>query len=1842
MTRCKDQIVRFWSQIDQGYGFHHFDLCGVIDSTTNSQSSVLSDQYSISCLHWLTGRALADVLRTQKEIKSFRKTLAPSPSRLADSLAEFPDMLFEIRPNGTMVIWGIQGLASVPSRVTKISTIIVSEKTVQDFDYPFFSNPIHSFYHIPIESCNDAPELTFLARNDDHVMNAYTMNLDDFFNRNWSSPRLFLRVSWSAPQNEIQKIIKHQKLPLFAILDDLNQLMVYSSKLPRIGLRSTLGLSFLFQCKFETIPTYISWFPSSSILVAAVDNAIRFISFENGEFFTKELSKSEAEKFILVDVHEKGLNEYYLIAVSDSGSVYFWRFKLESKHIAKPDNANSLQFDLIKQITVPKATHAFPTLLFDFKNAAEHLKKPSLFGMVTTDHRICLYEFEDASELSFESPGDIVAEISSIEATTKDNILDLKVAAYGKIAIAHESNGTFAIDILDNEIDGLDMTFEYQIVLNNKYVDMSWHSSNDGQHLLAVGDFKSVNIYTNSHTKDGIEWKSIISFNIEESENIQAVTWLQHGSLMVATNLKSVIYSPWKKDGNEAPVNILELSSVHSGRLEDYNPSLLMQYMFWGKYDTVKYNLSLLYRFVKLAADANKKLAHLPIPLWKLTGEDNEISSKLAYEDLFGVTDETALNELGIFSKVHVDYLVDNLPNSGIEHFSDIIAFVKSFEQIEQHRRSLDDNGLRYYIAAFYQFHRQTPHLLSSRDYCWGYFSDSQDYILDVMTQSIGGKLKWKDARDFGMGYWISNYSTLKTVFENIARNQFWGENGTNDPVACSLYYLALKKKNVLTGLWKLANSHPEQNQMMKFLANNFDEERWKTAAQKNAFALLGKQRYEYAAAFFLLAGKLKDAANICIKQLDDPQLAITICRIYEGEGGPVLADILQNQLIPGACKSNDRWLSCLLWTIANNRDNAFYSLTRPLPSLLTEACEIENRFVTVDPALLLLYNRLQTVYKTLILPKIPKLTPLEEFNLYVRCSRSYDKLGCPGLALEMITRNKLDLVPEVEIQGESKAAMEAEKDTVTGIDWAESANKNATSTDWGESVTKTEPAGLDWGEIDTAPKSTGLDWGELESKPASGGIDWGELDAKPSTGLDFDEYESGIKDLDEIPSDDLDVKQIEKPSEMPVQIPVVSKRDHLRLMVRKNSLELFKRFLDLHNSTETVSYYQKELEQDPTLSKYTEYLKKGFQDISKTSKLDIEEIGHILRNRFGEIYELEAWVNMLPFAESIEEHVEFTNNMFANQANFLSALCFEANFREYSLERYTYMEYLSRQLLNACVSWYTKCLELKCAWSEPAMAQAVGAGYMIQILMSTIFHNKNRLWWMIGLCDQLFEGLLKNDAKAHPDDAVQTDGQDVELYDEYGIALYTKDSGETKTAQSLIYSMVLTHATTAFKLYLERLSEVMNVNSHLDETFGFLSQGIERGLVAYIYDLDLKVTKDWQRLDMSFKNIPAYIMELNIQELWSLLNRTGNVKKTANAIFHTKSINKWDSGVYFDDDSTPEFLSETVVNSENKISSFAINPLDHQQIVYATPTSICEIDTKISENYFSNEDPKVLRSQEDLPALNISQKPHSIQLATNLEPEDLPIKKDLSFDSINRLIKRSFKPKPTSNAVDKGLRLRRAITQATTLESHKSLNYCKIALIIVLAGVGESGTPDVSVKLYQFGQAPELLTYTAQSEGKLTNCHFDPYGAKFGASDSRGDLFIWKFDADPAAVKPCLTLRQCHQGAINDFAFLNSSSVVATAGTSTNGMNVSIWDTLLPPGKARVKVFSSQENLLVAGGKKGSIYVIDVRNGSMLLNDFVAFDSTVKSLAFHGDKHSIVTGSSKGEIKVICAKLDI
>jgi hypothetical protein len=177
------------------------------------------------------------------------------------------------------------------------------------------------------------------------------------------------------------------------------------------------------------------------------------------------------------------------------------------------------------------------------------------------------------------------------------------------------------------------------------------------------------------------------------------------------------------------------------------------------------------------------------------------------------------------------------------------------------------------------------------------------------------------------------------------------------DPTDCSLYYFALGKVKLVHGLWRQAAWHKEQGLMLKFLSNDFSQPRWRTAALKNAYALLSKQRFgmsaavisqisnlrsfpEYAAAFFLLGGSLKDAVNVCLNKLSDFQLAIALARVVEGnDDSPILQEILKSTVVPIAFKDGNRWLASWAFWLLHRRDLAVRVLVvRPSKQQTTTA----------------------------------------------------------------------------------------------------------------------------------------------------------------------------------------------------------------------------------------------------------------------------------------------------------------------------------------------------------------------------------------------------------------------------------------------------------------------------------------------------------------------------------------------------------------------------------------------------------------------------------------------------------------------------------------------------------------------------------------------------------------------------------------------------------------------------------------------------------------------------------------------------------------------------------------
>jgi hypothetical protein len=245
---------------------------------------------------------------------------------------------------------------------------------------------------------------------------------------------------------------------------------------------------------------------------------------------------------------------------------------------------------------------------------------------------------------------------------------------------------------------------------------------------------------------------------------------------------------------------------------------------------------------------------------------------------------------------------------------------------------------------------------------------------------------------------------TQRAQFEVIARNEYTKTDEKN-PADCALYYLALRKKPVLASLWRMATWSREQGATYRLLSNNFNDARWKTAALKNAYALMGKRRFEYAASFFLLADHLQDAVSVLHNQLGDTQLAIAVARVYGGDDSPVLLDFLREKILPQAAREGNRWLATWAYWLLNRKDMAVRSLVTPLSALLesTKQANPEAKsYLTDDPALVVLYKQLRE--KSLqTLRGASRVGGKEEWDFVLHTAGLYDRMGCDVLALDLV-----------------------------------------------------------------------------------------------------------------------------------------------------------------------------------------------------------------------------------------------------------------------------------------------------------------------------------------------------------------------------------------------------------------------------------------------------------------------------------------------------------------------------------------------------------------------------------------------------------------------------------------------------------------------------------------------------------------------------------------------------------------------------------------------------------------------------------------------------------------------
>ncbi|XP_078283348.1 dmX-like protein 2 isoform X1 [Rhinoraja longicauda] len=422
---------------------------------------------------------------------------------------------------------------------------------------------------------------------------------------------------------------------------------------------------------------------------------------------------------------------------------------------------------------------------------------------------------------------------------------------------------------------------------------------------------------------------------------------------------------------------------------------------------------------------------------------------------------------------------------------------------------TLDECGLRYLLAMRLHiclltslppvYRLQLLHQgLSTCHFAWAFHSEAEEELLSMIPAMQKGDPQWSDLKAMGVGWWIRNINTLRKCIEKVAKAAF---QRNNDALDAALFYLAIKKKAVLWGLFR----SQLDKKMTEFFKHNFIEDRWRKAALKNAFSLLGKQRFEQAAAFFLLAGSLKDSIEVILEKMDDIQLAMVVARLYESdyETSSTCKSILYQKVL--GCKADgsefapsklhpDPFLrSIAYWTLKDYSIALDTLLEQPTkgteehPGILIKSC---------NPVVFSFYNYLRAhplLMRRHFAPPEGSLgiaaqkikedeINLIERKLFFTTANAHFKVGCPVLALEVLSK-----IPKVMKKskpslttGKPRIIVQGQNGVAENGDGTNDANRPQTATGTSsQGWQSSNSAGFDWGApvVTVSDEALKLDW---------------------------------------------------------------------------------------------------------------------------------------------------------------------------------------------------------------------------------------------------------------------------------------------------------------------------------------------------------------------------------------------------------------------------------------------------------------------------------------------------------------------------------------------------------------------------------------------------------------------------------------------------------------------------------------------------------------------------------------------------------------------------------------------
>ncbi|WKT49007.1 WD40/YVTN repeat-like-containing domain superfamily [Fusarium oxysporum f. sp. vasinfectum] len=1008
-TTCLDKCIRVWTPTDTPDG-KHWQLWGQVDLCAPSQENPEGLDMRFALV--LDGRDFTASVEQAVQARMSDDSTTDDPVALDHLVAvatKNPEICIALDGKGIMSAWALENVGSS----TANSPTLFKVAQVKDVHFELLDNflPVQDTPHTEIQTYCDkeSGKVHFMLHAFDGRIGVFTGSVADLFDPMTNDRRLALQTIWSGHSTSITKIVRNFSGRAVVSRTRDGESIVWKhilSPRDKSGLTLTRG---------SVIPE------KGHIHRICVLRKGRFVVFLRHDTFSLwDCRTSRATALSQCDYEVSGKPLCLIILP---------RSDVKNYTVAHIATITSEGHGIVWEVQLPR-----------------YFDDPKTTAGANVEE-LCRFEIKDIKNLAYVLPVDpagsqpIVSGFLDIFArdrsvgwlstcTTETGVSEpalVSGSTLKKAALVNSSRSQLTIW----DIGGARLEYENNFQEHQVIQDLDWTSTPDGQSILAVGFPYRIILLSQmrfDYLNKGPAWAQIREISIREltPHPIGDSTWLGDGHLIIGAgnqmfvqdrhvgiseSMKTDLRLPLRKDGK---LDLFQVVQRFNGPLPVFHPQFLMQCILSGKATLVRRILVALHKTLKYHINGETLDDYLGMDLSEFYMPEQ--SHTLAVDKSSGAylngnnTDET--DDEDIFTEQTAVSIneklvkIDIIQLSGHEQIQ-LADIIECVALVERHRRSMDENGARFMLL--FRQHalrkgRTNEMHLSWREINWAFHSNSQDILVDFVSRQNHGSMLWEHARESGLFMWLTDPTALKAQFELIARNEYT-KNEVKNPVDCSLYYLALRKKTVLQGLWRMANWNKEQAATQRLLANNFEDPKWRSAALKNAYALLSRRRFEYAAAFFLLADHLHDAVQVCLNQLKDMQLAITISRVYEGDDGPVLRRLLQDTVLPLAAQEGNRWLAAWAFWMLGRKDVAVRALITPVYTLLETPCspDIKSRlFLTDDPALVVLYSHLR--HQTLqTLRGASKITPKVEWEFVLHSAKLYDRMGCDLLGLDIV-----------------------------------------------------------------------------------------------------------------------------------------------------------------------------------------------------------------------------------------------------------------------------------------------------------------------------------------------------------------------------------------------------------------------------------------------------------------------------------------------------------------------------------------------------------------------------------------------------------------------------------------------------------------------------------------------------------------------------------------------------------------------------------------------------------------------------------------------------------------------